>query len=283
MEKRFDENFQPKTSDTRYRFDFIFYPRVLEICLNYITHIKRQQRMELISKITTLDELEKFDQKYKQFQSTSLNFLKRLLYLIETSNYNLQLILNQNFRSYFIQLLHKPVFKEELMDNTFTFYQTELEIIEHTYDIMYHISSLDITASFLTNLFEVIVDNQFQDIILENKHLSASSLKIISLLNKIKKLSANLVMRLVPISNENRIVKSGQQTSDFSHFSYSIGFMIRFDNNSINYSSNSNDSYMHLFSINLEDENSSFEIWLSQNGSILFMSPCNTFYRMLFK
>ena len=51
--------------------------------------------MELLGKIKNYDDLKNFDLKNKSFQSTVLNFLKRLLYLIETSNYNLQIILNQ--------------------------------------------------------------------------------------------------------------------------------------------------------------------------------------------
>jgi hypothetical protein len=70
---------------------------------------------------------------------------------------------------------------------------------------------------------------------------------------------------------------------EINRHSYSIGFMIRFDNNLINFSKsyglnsrnisggNSFESYLHLFSVNLDTEYSSFEIWLSSNGNILFM------------
>lgn len=71
------------------------------------------------------------------------------------------------------------------MDTSVDFYQTELEIIQYTFDIMYHLSSIDMSESFLTSVFHLIVDNQFQENILEINHISASSLKIISLLDKI--------------------------------------------------------------------------------------------------
>lgn len=73
------------------------------------------------------------------------------------------------------------------MDNNVEFYQTELEIIQYTFDIMYHISSLDMSESFLTIVFHLIIDNQFQDNILEINYISPPSLKIISLLHKIVK------------------------------------------------------------------------------------------------
>lgn len=75
----------------------------------------------------------------------------------------------------------------------------------------------------------------------------------------------------VPINLDKKIQKPGHQNSEFFHHSYSIGFMIRFDNNLMSYWTSSGDSYIHLFSVNLENENSSFEIWLNSNGSILFM------------
>lgn len=69
---------------------------------------------------------------------------------------------------------------------------------------------------------------------------------------------------------------------DLIRHSYSIGFMIRFDDNLINFSKSfgltnnqknntSFETYAHLFSVNLDNESSSFEIWLNPSGNLLFM------------
>lgn len=91
-------------------------------------------------------------------------------------------------------------------------------------------------------------------------------------MNQITRESYQKIFHLkVPINFDKKMQKPVHQTNDFFHYSYSIGFMVRFDNNLMNYSPSPSDSYIHLFSVNLENENSSFEIWLNSNGSILFM------------
>lgn len=81
--------------------------------------------------------------------------------------------------------MHKPILLNELMDNDVYYYQSELEIIEYTYDIMFHVSSVDINQTFLVDVFEFIIDNRLEDKILDKNKKSASSLKTIDFLKKI--------------------------------------------------------------------------------------------------
>ena len=67
--------------------------------------------------------------------------------------------------------------------------------------------------------------------------------------------------------------------------SYSLSFMLRFDDNLVKFSraynlnsrlsnghNHSNlESFTHLLSVNLDNEQSTFELWLNQNGNVLFL------------
>lgn len=81
-------------------------------------------------------------------------------------------------------------------------------------------------------------------------------------------------------STQNSNQLNSQYQPEFIKHSYSLGFMLRFDDNLINFAKsyglansykNNFESYAHLFSVNLDSEISSFEIWLSPNGNLLFM------------
>ena len=84
----------------------------------------------------------------------------------------------------------------------------------------------------------------------------------------------------IPFKNSQILNQQNQVIPELNHYSYSIAFTIRFDDNLVNYSKSNgldgsnrfnNESYVHLFSVNLESEYSAFEIWLSPNGNLLFM------------
>jgi hypothetical protein len=100
----------------------------------------------------------------------------------------------------------------------------------------------------------------------------------------------------IPIKCNQSMVsnKPNINTHDIGHHSYSTAFMLRYDDNLIkfsksyglkshfiNHENNGNaqkskknaafDSYAHLFSINLDNELSTFEIWLNPNGNLLFI------------
>jgi hypothetical protein len=85
-------------------------------------------------------------------------------------------------------------------------------------------------------------------------------------------------------TNNNTIVSQTLNSGETVKHSYSIAFMLRFDDNLIKFSKsyglntqklNSRnaafESYAHLFSINLDNELSTVEIWLNPNGNLLFI------------
>lgn len=88
------ETFNENSRTTSYRYDLILFPRILELCLSYILNVKQQQRMELSAKLDLEKDLEIFDSKYLKFNTITEAFLKRLLYLLESCHFNIQIILN---------------------------------------------------------------------------------------------------------------------------------------------------------------------------------------------
>jgi hypothetical protein len=83
------------------KYDLILFPRVLELCIGYIISVRQQQKIDMImifSSQSSTDEddsrLEKFDQKYAGFNAAIEQFFKRLLYLLESCNLNVQIMLN---------------------------------------------------------------------------------------------------------------------------------------------------------------------------------------------
>ncbi len=109
-------------------------------------------------------------------------------------------------------------------------------------------------------------------------------------LNRMKQESTHKISCIkIPISKPASAQLQPQQTTTSNEpirHSYSIVFMLKFDDNLINFSrsyglcsTNSRvgssklalESYAHLVSLNLDNQDSSFEIWLNPNGNLLFM------------
>lgn len=105
-----------------HKYDLILFPKILELCLSFILGVKKKQYDELkecrevinrrneeaAANIETSDcVLEAFAKKYASFDRVTHAFLKRLIYLLETCNYNVQIIIYNNYRQHFIDLLAK--------------------------------------------------------------------------------------------------------------------------------------------------------------------------------
>ena len=75
-----------------YRYDLILFPRVLDLCLNFIMNSKHQEQVERIL-IHNKEELEEFDSKYKENDIIFATFMKRLLYLLESCNFNIHILI----------------------------------------------------------------------------------------------------------------------------------------------------------------------------------------------
>lgn len=86
------------------------------------------------------------------------------------------------------------------------------------------------------------------------------------------------------VGSSSSLHQQQHQQAESTHHSYSFSFNIRFDDNLIKFAksyglgSNSQnkaatafESYTHLFSINLNNELSTMEIWLNPNGNLLFI------------
>ena len=92
------EVYNESTASTNSRYDLILFPRILELCLNYIISVRQQQRLDL-SLIASNDQnleqtFKSLDLKYDKFNANVEHFFKRLLYLLESCNLNIQTILN---------------------------------------------------------------------------------------------------------------------------------------------------------------------------------------------
>jgi hypothetical protein len=81
------------------KYDLILFPRVLDLCITYIISVKQQQKIDLniiLGQSGEIDEdkLVRFSQKYSKFNLVVEQFLKRLLYLLESCNLNVHIMLN---------------------------------------------------------------------------------------------------------------------------------------------------------------------------------------------
>lgn len=110
-------------------------------------------------------------------------------------------------------------------------------------------------------------------------------------LNRMKQESTHKISCIkIPINNtfQSSLHATNTYTDNILRHSYSFVFMLRFDDNLINFSKSYGlchtntravgnsaklaiESYAHLVSLNLDNQESSFEIWLNPNGNLLFM------------
>ena len=86
------------------KYDLILFPKILELCLSFIIDTKKRQYLELLS-LNSDEAFEEFARKNSSFNKVSQTFLKRLIYLLETCNYNVQIMIYNNYRQLFIDLL----------------------------------------------------------------------------------------------------------------------------------------------------------------------------------
>lgn len=110
---------EPPQSPQNYKYDLILFPKILEICLSYLIGVKKKQYVKLKEIMVRggggggeglSESLEKFALRYERFDKATHAYLKRVLYLLETCTFNVQIIIYNNYRQYFIDLLaQKPM------------------------------------------------------------------------------------------------------------------------------------------------------------------------------
>ena len=109
------------------KYDLILFPKILELCLSFIIDAKKSQYLELAS-LNSDEAFEEFARKYSSFNKVSQTFLKRLIYLLETCNYNVQIMIYNNYRQLFIDLLAQ---KPACMLNTAQKNETVCDIVAY--------------------------------------------------------------------------------------------------------------------------------------------------------
>jgi len=93
-------------------------------------------------------------------------------------------------------------------------------------------------------------------------------------------------IRIALESSANSANKLSSETNKYIRNSYSITFMLRLDNNLTNYlkttglssqatSNNQGESFIHLMTLNLNNESCCAELWLNSNGNLLFIRRSN--------
>ena len=92
MEDAKDMRTKSYSGSSSYRYDLILFPRILDFCLNFILNCKQQEQVERIL-IHNKEELEEFDAKHKENDIVFATFMKRLLYLLESCNFNIHILI----------------------------------------------------------------------------------------------------------------------------------------------------------------------------------------------
>ena len=274
QQRRFELN--GYTGGSQFRYDLILLPRLLDICLGFIAETRSTHQYSAV-------------------------FLKRLVHLLETCSFNIHIFLGNNVRGHLMSLLTGGVNDEELT--------------RHCLQSLYYSSLYDMNEAFLLRMFELFKANQStnvsrmcSDVILKLcEHLQPlqatqfmrmprqSSQEPIDYLLSTQQ-TAGKKWRLTDTSDESnesaeqvaciRIplnVQSATAASPTANgkghriHSYSLGFMIRFNNNLAEFFNsyglaNSENKCMnaHLVSVSLGPGRSSFEMWLSSSGDIVF-------------
>jgi hypothetical protein len=82
------------TSHSKYRYDLILFPRILELCLSFILTFKQEHELVDLEKVESKEDIQKFEIKYNKFNTIVEMFLKRLLYLLESCNFNIHILIN---------------------------------------------------------------------------------------------------------------------------------------------------------------------------------------------
>jgi hypothetical protein len=143
-QKRYDLN--GYTSPSNFRYDLILFPRILEICLKCI--LEKKQSVE------SIDNLSKNKQNSSQQLIIEI-FLKRLLHLVETCNLNIQILLNNNFRNFFVDMLPTPFQNLEISQ------YIDQKCVRYCFEILYYLCLYDMNENLFTKLFEMLIENKY--------------------------------------------------------------------------------------------------------------------------
>jgi len=161
------------TTHSRYRYDLILFPRILELCLNFISNFQQEEEIPQLMLVRTKENAGEFERKFNKFNRLSEQFSKRLLHLLESCNFNIHILINQNFRHFFTDLIQKS-FKQIqkntvfLNENLNSYLKVKHQSTEHYFEILYFISLYDLNENFLDNLFQLIIDTEIVDNFLDS-------------------------------------------------------------------------------------------------------------------
>jgi hypothetical protein len=96
-----------ENNSASYKYDLILFPKILEFCMTYLVQVKQEQYLDLREVCNkSAEEKVKLAHRYENFERVSQQFLKRLLYLLESSNLNVQIIINNVNKIAFLLLLY---------------------------------------------------------------------------------------------------------------------------------------------------------------------------------
>jgi hypothetical protein len=169
------------TTHSKYRYDLILFPRILELCLNFINSYQQEEELPQLMLVKTQEDAEEFEKKFSKFNTLTEQFAKRLLHLLESCNFNIHILINQNFRHFFIELIQNS-FKQIQTNTVFlnqnlnSYLKVKQQSTEHYFEILYFISLYDLNESFLDNLFQLIVDTEILDTFLDSNSFNLKHL-----------------------------------------------------------------------------------------------------------
>ena len=151
------------TSHSKYRYDLILFPRILELCLTFISSFQEEEELPQLMLVKTKQNTEQFEAKFTKTITIIEQFSKRLLYLLESCNFNIHILINQNFRHFFIDLIRRSFKQMQLStlfisENLNNYNKIKQQSTNHYFDILYYISLYDLNETFLNNLFRLIID-----------------------------------------------------------------------------------------------------------------------------
>lgn len=145
------------------KYDLILSSRVLEICLSFIIHVKRQQKIDLSVGENDKDKVIRISQKYDRFNLVVEQFFKKLLYLLQSCSLNVQILLNINkdIRQLFIDLLGQSIIKIDSdmdVDSWSEYLEKERTFLKHCFDVLYLICAQDMNETFLSHMLDLILN-----------------------------------------------------------------------------------------------------------------------------
>ncbi len=101
---------------SKYRYDLILFPRILEICFNYLIQMRNGQLVEL-NLISSAQMATEFQAKYIKSTSVVQQFFKRILYLLESCNFNVHILINNvSISSFFFNSFEVQIISFSLLE-----------------------------------------------------------------------------------------------------------------------------------------------------------------------